>query len=399
MLARLQPVGAGLVAVLVGTGGTAVLLLQGAQEAGIGRAGFESWFFSATLGAGLVGIALSVRYRQPILLAWSTPGAALLVSTIGGYDYAAALGAFVAAGAATALVGVTGLFRRVLDRIPAEITMAVLAGVLLPFGLGLVRAIPDAPVLVLGMVATYLVLARAGVRAPVIGALAVGLLIAGVAGDLPSSAVQVDLATAVWTWPRFELEPLLTLGLPLFALTMTAQNATGVTVLRAHGYEPRIDPILVAVGLASVVLAPLGSHALNLAALTAAFAAGPEGGRDPQERWKAGVAAGGFYLLVALFAGAAATLFLAMPSALIAALAGLGLLGVLAASLGTALSAEPREPALIALLVAASGTTVLGVGSAFWGLVAGLAVLAVSRARLPSPRRPAGTPRSRAPRA
>ena len=381
MLARLQPAGAGLVAVLVGTGSTVALLLQASEAAGIGRAGFESWLFATTLGCGVLGIALSLRFRQPILIAWSTPGAALLVTTIGPYDYAAALGAFVAAGAATALVGATGLFRRVLDRIPPAITMAVLAGVLLPFGLGLVRAIPQAPVLVLVMVAIYLGLARAGFKAPVLGALAAGLVVAVAQGELPANAVQADVASTVWTWPRFELEPLLTLGLPLFALTMTAQNATGVTVLRTHGYEPRTDSILVAVGLASVVLAPLGSHALNLAALTAAFAAGPEGHPDPGERWRAGVAAGGWYLVVALFAGAAATLFLAMPAALIAALAGLGLLGVLAASLGTALQAEPREPALLALLVAASGTTMLGVGSAFWGLVAGLAVAALGPAR------------------
>jgi benzoate membrane transport protein len=381
MLARLQPTGAGLVVVLVGTGSTVALLLQASEQAGIGRAGFESWLFATVLGCGVLGIALSLRYRQPIILAWSTPGAALLVSTIGPYDYAEALGAFVTAGLATALVGVTGLFRRLLDRIPPAITMAVLAGVLLPFGIGLVEAIPQAPVLVLAMVALYLGLTRAGFRAPVLGALAAGLVIAVAQGDLPTSALRGDVASAVWTWPRFALEPLLTLGLPLFALTMIAQNATGVTVLRTHGYEPPTDRILVGVGLATAVLAPLGCHALNLAALTAAFAAGPEAHPDPGERWRAGVAAGGWYLIVALFAGAAATLFLAMPAELIAGLAGLGLLGVLAASLGTALQSEPREPALIALLVTVSGTTMLGVGSAFWGLVTGLVVAALIRAR------------------
>jgi benzoate membrane transport protein len=397
MLTRLQPVGAGLVAVLVGTGGTVVLLLQASQEAGIGEAGFVSWLFAATLGCGIVGIALSVRYRQPIMIAWSTPGAALLVSTISGYDYDAALGAFVAAGVATAIVGVTGAFRRLLDRIPVSVTMAVLAGVLLPFALGLVRAIPDAPVLVLSMVATYLVLGWLGLRAPVLGALTVGLIIVLANGTLAPDRLSVETASTVWTWPRFELGALLALGLPLFALTMTAQNATGITVLRTHGFEPRIDPILTTLGVASVVLAPLGCHAINLAAITAAFAAGPEGGEDPADRWKAGVAAGCFYLVVALFAGAAATLFLAMPSALIAALAGLGLLGVLGASLGTALAAEPREPALIALVVAASGTTMLGVGSAFWGLVAGLVVATLSAVRPPSLRRPGRTTRSTAP--
>jgi benzoate membrane transport protein len=266
--------------------------------------------------------------------------------------------------------------------------MAVLAGVLLPFGLGLVQAIPDAPVLILSMVVVYLALARLGVRAPILGTLMAGMAIVLAQGELSPGAAQVDVASAVFTWPKFALEPLLTLGLPLFALTMTAQNATGLTVLRAHGYEPPIDRILVGVGLGTVLLAPFGVHALNLAALTAAFAAGPDGGRDPAERWKAGVAAGGWYLVVAVFAGTAATLFLAMPSALIAALAGLGLLGILSASLSTALAAEPREPALIALLVAASGTTMLGVGSAFWGLVAGLVVGAV----LSAGRRPALEP-------
>jgi benzoate membrane transport protein len=392
-------VGAGLVVVLVGVGGTVALLLQASQEAGIGREGFESWLFATTLGCGIIGIALSLRYRQPIIIAWSTPGAALLVSTISGYDYAAALGAFVAAGLATALVGATGAFRRFMDRIPPEITMAVLAGVLLPFGLALVRNIPDAPFLILSMVVTYLALSWLGIRAPVLGALVVGLVIVLADGTLSTDAVTVDTATTVWTWPEFHLDAILALGLPMFALTMTAQNATGITVLRTHGYEPRIDPILVAVGLGTVVLAPLGCHALNLAAITAAFAAGPEGGEDPDERWRAGVATGGWYLVVALFATAAATLFLAMPGALIAALAGLGLLGVLGASLGTALAAEPREPALIALVVAASGTTMLGVGSAFWGLVAGLAVSLLGAARPPSLRRPDRTTRSTARRA
>jgi benzoate membrane transport protein len=398
MLSRLQPLGAGLVAVLVGTGGTVALILQASGEAGIGRAGFESWLFATTLGCGVIGIALSYRFRQPILIAWSTPGAALLVSTISGYEYAEALGAFVAAGAATVLVGVTGAFRMLIDRIPPPIIMAVLAGVLLPFALDLVRAVPDAPLLVLAMVATYLVLARQNVRAPVLGALGVGIAVVLVQGETRSDALTLDIATTVFTWPQFALEPMLTLALPLFALTMTAQNATGVAVLRTHGFEPRIDPILVAVGGASVVLAPLGCHALNLAALTAAFAAGPEGGRDPEERWRAGVAAGGWYLVVAVFAGAAATLFLALPSELIAALAGLGLLGVLIASLTTALQADRREPPVIALVVAASGTTMLGVGSAFWGLVAGVIAAGVfSAARRPSPGPPDRTTRSTAP--
>lgn len=377
MLARLQPIGAGLVAVLVGVGGTVALLLQASEKAGIGRAGFESWLFATTLGCGVLGIGLSVAFRQPIVIAWSTPGAALLVSTISGYEYAEALGAFVAAGAATALVGVTGAFRMLIDRIPPPVIMAVLAGVLLPFALDLVKAIPDAPVLVLAMVATYLLLARAKVRAPVLGSLAVGLAIVIASGDVERSAVSVDVATAVFTMPEFALEPMLTLALPLFALTMTAQNATGVAVLRTHGFEPRIDPILVAVGLATVALAPLGAHALNLAALTAAFVAGPEGGHERTERWKAGVATGVWYLVIAVFAGAAATLFLALPEELIAALAGLGLLGILTASLSTALAADPREPSVIALVVAASGVTMLGVGSAFWGLLAGVAVAAL----------------------
>jgi benzoate membrane transport protein len=391
VLARVQPVTAGLIAVLVGTGGTVVLLLQASERAGLGADGFASWLFSATLGCAVVGIALSVRLRMPIVIAWSTPGAALLVSNLAGYAYADAVGAFMAAGLATVVVGATGAFRRLLARIPPAVTMAVLAGVLLPFGLRLVQAVPDAPVLVLGMLATYLLLARLGVRAPVLGALVVGAVVLAVGGDVDTGPVALALPTTVLTAPAFSFEAILTLGLPLWALTMAAQNATGLAVLQTNGYDPPIDPILVAVGLASVVLAPLGCHAVNLAALTAAFAAGPEGGPDPATRWHAGVAVGFWYLVVAAFAGAAATLFIALPTAFIAALAGLGLLGVLVASLTAALAPEPREPAVLALLVAASGVTLLGIGAAFWGLVIGLVAAAVARrppvaATAPAPR-------------
>jgi benzoate membrane transport protein len=391
-LARLQPITAGLIGVLVGVGGTAVLLLQASERAGIGAAGFESWLFATTLGCGVVGIGLSLRFRQPIVIAWSTPGAALLVTSFGAYEYAEALGAFVAAGAATALVGVTGAFRRLLERVPPAVTMAVLAGVLLPFGLRVVQAVPGAPVLVIGMTATYLVLARLGVRAPALGALVAGLAIVVAQGDLPAGALRLELSTPVLTLPRFDPGTLLTLGVPLWALTMAAQNATGVAVLRTYGYEPPIDAVLVAVGLASVVLAPLGCHALNLAALSAAFSAGPEGGADPATRWRAGVAAGGWYLVIALFAGAAAALLLALPAAFVVALAGIGLLGVLAASLAAAVAAEPREPALLALLVAASGVTLLGVGAPFWALVVGLATAALLSRRPAAPAVPPRTP-------
>ncbi|CAA9509761.1 MAG: Benzoate transport protein [uncultured Solirubrobacteraceae bacterium] len=374
---RLQALAAGFIAVTVGTSSTVVLLLQASQAAGIGQRGFESWLFAATLGSGVVGIALSVRHRQPILIAWSTPGVALLVGSIGGYAWPDALGAFVAAGLATAVVGVTGAFRRLLARVPPSVVMAVLAGVLLPFGLRMMQAIPDAPVLVVGMIAVYLALARLRIRAPVIGAFAFGLVVVLASGELDTAAgLRLELATPVWTWPRFDLETILALGLPLWVLTMTAQNATGVAVLQANGYEPPTDATLVAVGTASAVLAPLGSHALNLAALSAAFVAGPEGGPEPSGRWRAAVAAGVAYLLIAAFAGSAAALFAALPGAFVAALAGLVLLGVLATSLHAALEPAPREPALLALLVAASGVTLLGVGAAFWGLVTGLAAAA-----------------------
>lgn len=372
----LQSLAAGFVAVIVGTSSTVVLLLQASRTAGIGQDGFESWLFATTLGSGVVGIALSLRFRQPILIAWSTPGAALLVGSLAGYDYPAAIGAFVVAGAATAVVGVTGLFRRLLGRIPPSVVMAVLAGVLLPFGLRMIEVIPAAPVLVPGMIVTYLVLARVRVRAPVVGAFAAGLVFVAATGDLGASPARLELAAPILTWPRFELGAILAIGLPLWMLTMTAQNATGLAVLQANEYEPPTDAILVSVGAASALLAPLGSHALNLAALSAAFVAGPEGGPQREERWRAAVAAGLAYLLVALFAGAAAALFTALPGPFVAALAGLGLLGVLATSLAAALDGSPREPGLLALLVAASGVTFLGVGSAFWGLVVGMVAAA-----------------------
>ncbi len=381
----LQALAAGFVAVIVGTSSTVVLLLQASQSAGIGQRGFESWLFAATLGSGLVGMALSLRFRQPILIAWSTPGAALLVGSLAGYDYPAVVGAFVVAGVATAVVGATGVFRRLLGRVPPSVVMAVLAGVLLPFGLRMMQAIPAAPVLVPAMIVTYLVLARLRVRAPVVGAFALGLVLVIVGGDLGASAAKLELAAPVLTWPRFELDAILAIGLPLWVLTMTAQNATGVAVLQANGYEPPTDAVLVTVGAASALHAPLGTHANNLAALSAAFVAGPEGGPDRDERWRAAVAAGIAYLLVAAFAGGAAALFAALPREFVAALAGLGLLGIIATSLSAALEAQPREPALLALLVAASGVTLLGVGAAFWGLVVGIAAAAALGSLSPRP--------------
>jgi predicted benzoate:H+ symporter BenE len=226
------------------------------------------------------------------------------------------------------------------------------------------------------MIVTYLVLARLQVRGPVVGAFALGLVIVIATGDLGDSAAQLELAAPVLTWPRFELDAILAIGLPLWVLTMTAQNATGVAVLQANGYEPPTDAILVSVGTASAVLAPLGSHALNLAALSAAFVAGPEGGADRDERWRAAVAAGLAYLLVAVFAGGAAALFAAMPAEFVAALAGLGLLGIIGTSLPPRSTPRRASPRCWRCSWRASGVTLLGVGAAFWGLVVGVVAAA-----------------------
>lgn len=366
---------AGLLAVLIAYAGPLVLVFQAGRNAGFTDLEIGSWVWALTVGSGIATLILSLWYRQPIVVAWSVAGSALLVTALSPYTLAEAVGAYLVAGLAGAVIGATGLFRRLLALVPTPIVMAMLAGVLFRFGVGVFGAVPERPALVLGMVVVFFGLRRASFPAPTLGALAAGLAIAVVNGGLTFRGVVVEPTVPVVTWPDFSLAAVLGLGLPLFVLAAASQNAPGVAVLRAAGYDAPVDGPVFATGVASVLTAPLGGHGLNLAALMGAICTSPEAHPDPDRRYAAGVSAGLWFVALGIFGTTTVAVFTALPPQLIAVLAGLAMLPALASSLTAAVcSAGHREGALVALLVAASETTVLGVGSPFWALLLGVAV-------------------------
>jgi benzoate membrane transport protein len=366
---------AGLVAVLVAYAGPLVLVFQAGQNAGLSQAQIGSWVWALAVGSGVTTLLLSFWYRQPIVVAWSIAGSALLVTALAPYTLPQAVGAYLVAGVAGAVIGATGLFRRLLALVPTPIVMAMLAGVLFRFGVGIFQAVPERPALVLGMVAVFLALRRANASAPTVGALAAGLAIAVVNGGLAFTDVALAPTVPVWTWPEFSFAAVLGLALPLFVLAAASQNAPGVAVIRAAGYDAPVDGPVLVTGIASVLTAPFGGHGLNLAALMGAICTSPEAHPDPDRRYAAGVAAGLWFVGFGIFGATTVALLVTLPPELIAALAGLAMLPALASSLTAALGPpDHREGALVALLLAASETTVLGVGAPFWALLLGVVV-------------------------
>lgn len=375
----LSTLSAGIIAPLVGTASTVALVIAAAQAVGASAGQTISWLVAISLAKGLAGMALTWRTRIPVVLAWSTPGAALIGAS-SGIAFPEAVGAFVLA---SVLIVLTGLIRPLGDwvaRLPAPIASAMLAGILVKFVMDVALAVPAAPWLVLPVVAIFLVMRLAHPGSAMLVVLVAGVALAyalGLAGPLPSDA---PLARLEWVTPAVSPAALVGLGLPLYLVTMAGQNLPGIAVLRASGYDPKVGPIIATTGLASLCAAPFGAHPCNLAAITAAIIAGPDSHPDPAQRWPAAMVYGAAFLVIAAFAGFFVALFAAMPKALIATVAGLALAGALMGSLTVAMSEDrTRFPALLTFAVAASGVSMLGIGAAFWGLVIGLAALAVER--------------------
>ena len=372
---------AGFVTVLVGFASAAAIVFQAASAVGASEAQVGSWMLALGLGMGLTGIGLSLRYRAPVVIAWSTPGAALLVTSAAGLPIEEATAAFLLCAALVTLVGFSGWFERAMDRIPLPIASGMLAGVLLRFGLGLFVAMSTELVLALGMFLAYLVARRLAPRYAVIAALVVGVAVALVQGLLHLDAVHVALARPIWVTPHFTTRAVIGVGLPLFVVTMASQNVPGVAVLRASGYAPPVSPLIGWTGLANLLVAPFGGFTINLAAITAAICMGREAHEDPRRRYVAAVFAGLFYVIVGIFGATVVAVLVAFPPELVAAIAGLALLATIGSGLAVATGQEnQREAALVTFLVTASGVALGGIGSAFWGLVAGVATLGILRA-------------------
>ncbi|WP_374661498.1 benzoate/H(+) symporter BenE family transporter [Inhella sp.] len=371
---------AGFVVVLVGFTSSVALVFQAAQALQATPAQTASWLLALGVGMGATSMLWSWQYRQPVLIAWSTPGAALIAAS-NGVSMAEATGAFLFCGLLIAVCGYSGLFTRLMDRIPAAIAAALLAGVLARFGLNAVLAAPQAPLLVGAMLVAYLLGRRAFPRWAVPAVLGVGLLTALGLGLVGPLQLETGLgATPVFTAPAWNPAVLLGLGLPLFIVTMASQNLPGVAAMRAGGVDVPLSPVIGGTGVATLLLAPFGGYALNLSAITAAIVMSPEAHEDPGRRWIAAVAAGLFYLLVGLLGAAVVGLFAALPQALVLGVAALALLGTIGNGLAGALQKEAeRDAAVLTFLVCLSGVTVAGIGSAFWAALAGSAAYLLRR--------------------
>ena len=371
---------AGFIAVLVGFTSSVVVVFQAAAALGATPEQTASWIWALGLGMGLTSLGLSLWYRQPVLTAWSTPGAALLVTAGAGVPMDQAVGAFVVCALLIVVSGLTGAFARVMGRIPVSLASALLAGVLVRFALEGFASVQSQPLLVAVMFVVYLLGRRWAPRYAVPAVLLAGVAVAWAQGQLQLGQVQWALATPVFTMPVFSLSAIIGIALPLFVVTMASQNLPGVAAQRASGFDTPVSPVITVTGLATLVLAPFGAYALNLAAITAAICMGREAHEDPQQRWLASAAAGVFYIVVGLMGGAVVGLIAAFPKELVLAVAGLALLGTIGSGLAAAMKDEgQREAALVAFVVTASGLSLWGVGSAFWAVVAAGLVLAVQR--------------------
>ncbi|MEY8877149.1 MAG: benzoate/H(+) symporter BenE family transporter [Leptothrix sp. (in: b-proteobacteria)] len=370
----------GFVAVLVGFTSSIVIVFQAAAAFGATPAQTASWIWALGLGMGLTSLGLSLWYRQPVLTAWSTPGAALLVTAGAGVPMDQGVGAFMVCALFITAAGASGWFARVMDRIPQALAAALLAGVLARFAFDAFAALQREFTLVLTMFFVFLVGRRLWPRYAVPAVLLAGVAVAAARGQLHFGGIAWALALPVFTPPRFSLAATVGIALPLFVVTMASQNLPGVAAQRAAGYDTPVSPVVTATGLATLLLAPFGGYALNLAAITAAICMGREAHEDPARRYLASAAAGVFYVVVGLLGGAVVGLIAAFPKELVLAVAGFALLGTIGGGLAAAMKDErQRDAALITFLVTASGLTLWGVGAAFWGVVAGVMALAVQR--------------------
>ncbi len=382
---------AGFVAVLVGFTSSVAIVFQAAQSFGATPAQITSWIWALGLGMGLCSLVPSLLLRKPVMVAWSTPGAAVLATAgaAGSFSMGEAVGAFMVCSALVILVGATRALERVADRIPMEIASALLAGVLARFGIQAFAAAQTALPLVLLMVGAYLVARRMAARYAVVVTLVVGILWVLMTGQMAWSMEPVRLAMPVFVAPQWSVSAIVSLAIPLFVVTMASQNLPGMAVIRASGYELPVSRLITMTGWASLVLAPFGAFALNFSAITAAICMGPEAHEDRLKRYTAAASCGAIYIVIGLFGALVTGLLTSFPKELVVAIAGIALLSTIGNGLASALRDERhREPALITFLVTLSGITLMDIGSAFWGVVAGSLALFVqqykqSRSALP----------------
>lgn len=370
---------AGFIAVAVSYAGPMLVIIQAAQRAGLNSDQTASWVWAVSVGSGIIGLVLSLFTRQPVVVAWSVPGSALLLTVLGDYEFSDAIGAYIVAGLLGLVLSISGLFGRLLATVPRPILAAVLAGVLLPFVLNVTGAVLASPLVAGGLVVAYFVGRRLFPKYAVPGALVVGVVLSMIAGQAQSPELSLAVTVPLFTVPTFSIQAIMGISIPLLIVTMAGQNGPGLVMMRTSGYAPNDRLLLTGTCVASVIFAPFGSHAINLAAITAGICCGREAHEDPAKRYIAGAAGGLFFIGFGLFSATILDLFAAVPGELITAMAGVALLGALQGAMLDMLDAGAHGPAaieaaVVTLIITASGIAPLGIVSPFWGVLAGTAV-------------------------
>lgn len=367
---------AGLVAVIIGFTSSIALIYQVVIVLGGTPDLVASWILMLGLAMGGTSIALSYYYKLPILIAWSTTGAALLITSAQGFSLNQAVGAFMLSALLVFISGVTGWFEKVMQRIPSQVACAMLAGVLVTFGIDVFNFMGEKPLIISAMVLTYLLCKRLMPRFTMLMVLVAGFVMAGATGQIDTSSWQWKMSEFTFIAPEFNVQAMISIGIPLYIVTMTSQNLPGIAVLKAHNYPAPISASLNVTGFTNILIAPFGGYAINLAAITAAICMSEDADKDPNKRYWASIAGGIFYILMAIGAATLVGLVASLPQALILALAGIALFTTIASSLQQALSdSYYTEAAIITFLVTASDLSFYSIGSACWGILAGALTL------------------------
>ena len=364
---------AGFLAVLISYSGPLIIFFQAAQKANVEPSMMISWIWGISIGAAVAGIFLSIKYKTPVITAWSAPGTALLVTLFPNITLNEAVAAYITAAVVILIIGISGYFDKLLKWIPQSIAAAMMAGILFQFGLGLFTATDSMPLIVFGMLLVFLISKRISPRYSMIWVLVTGIILSLLMGTMNPVDVDFSLAIPQWISPEWTLNSMLNLAIPLILVSLSGQFLPGMAIMKLSGYDTPAKPIISVTSIASLAVACVGGITIVLASITAALCMGKDAHELKEKRYIAGIANGLFYILGGLFAGSIVMLFSLLPKELVAALAGLALLGAIGLNITTAMKDEgQRDAALITFLATASGMHFLGLSSVFWGICIGV---------------------------
>ncbi|CAM2881599.1 benzoate/H(+) symporter BenE family transporter [Acinetobacter celticus] len=373
---------AGFITFLVGISVSAVLVIQAAQTLGANTEQITSWFWALGLAIGLSGLLLSWKFKYPVATSWSTAGLALILATGSGYNLNEAIGAFLVCGLLTAILGFSGVFQKVLSYIPQSLTSAMLAGVLLKFGIALFASMQNEWAFILSLLVAYILSKRFWPRYSIVITVIAGIAMCPIFLNFSMPSIDFGMAKPVWVTPEFSSSAILGLALPLFVINMASQYLPGLAMIKSYGYNPHVNHLIGWTGMAQALLAPFGSYSVNIAAISAAISLDDQVHPDPQKRYIAGMSCGFFYILMGIFAATLTSFLMSFPAIFITALAGIALLGTISHNIAIAFhEVSDREAALLTFLFSASGIQFFGIGSAFWGLIFGFAVHLILKLR------------------